>query len=155
MVMFKVLIVLFLFMPINAFAEDRAALRSQAVTYSAQADAYNSLCESKTKFADNFISKFSENDELSEQGAADLKILRDKHYQVTLDRIEKKGIDCSALEYMLLRLQVMRKLKDVSYRLNGVDPSTLPPDNIPDIEGLLPPTSSQDELPNIPEVKGL
>jgi len=138
-----------LLMPFNAMAEekpklDEFTLMKQAVEYSTKADVYNAHCKKESSLADSFIEKFEEKRGIKGSKKSILIALQDKQRKETLDKV--KGVDCKDLEFMMKRLEIMRHLKDVSYILNGVDPSTIPEDNIPDLEGLLPPKS---DIPDI------
>ena len=132
-------------MPANAAAQAKAddfELMKQAVEYSAQADVYNAHCKQESSLAKDFIDKFEEKRALSSQQKNELIALQAQHRLETENQIKETGEGCKGLEFMMRRLEVMRKLKDVSYLLNGVDPSTLPQDNIPDLEHLLPPKTA-------------
>ena len=138
-----------LLMPFNAMAEekpklDEFTLMKQAVEYSTKADVYNAHCKKESSLADSFIEKFEEKRGLKGKKKATILGLQKKYKEETQAIV--KGVDCKDIEFMLKRLEIMRHLKDVSYILNGVDPSTIPEDNIPDLEGLLPPKS------NIPDI---
>ncbi|MGH1457180.1 MAG: hypothetical protein ACRBDI_10395 [Alphaproteobacteria bacterium] len=116
-------------------------MMARAVIYATQADSYNLFCEKDSDIAEKFLSKFKDMKDLSENEYAALVTLRDKNKIDTARKLKEGGKACSDVEFMLSRLQVMRELKDVSYLLNGVDPATLPPDTMPDLETLLPPRS--------------
>jgi len=138
-----------LLMPLNAMAEekpkiDEFMLMKQAVEYSTKADVYNAHCKKESSLADSFIEKFEEKRGIKGSKKSILMVLQAKQRKETLDKV--KGVDCKDLEFMMKRLEIMRHLKDVSYILNGVDPSTIPEDNIPDLEGLLP---AKSDIPDI------
>ena len=138
-----------LLMPFDAMAEekpelDEFTLMKQAVEYSTKADVYNAHCKKESSLADSFIEKFEEKRGIKGSKKSILMALQAKQRKETLDKV--KGVDCKDLDFMMKRLEIMRHLKDVSYILNGVDPSTIPEDNIPDLEGLLPPKS---DIPDI------
>ncbi len=124
-----------------AFAQEgKPDLMEQAVEYGAKADAYNAHCDKESHLADSFIEKFIEKRGISSDKAQNLRDLRDKEAKATRFALAKDAKTCKDLEFMMVRLDVMRKLKDISYLLNGVDPATLPEDQFPNIEELLPPT---------------
>ncbi len=125
---------------------DEFTLMKQAVEYSTKADVYNAHCKKPSNLADNFIKKFEEKRGLKGDKKLILLGIQDRYKEETQNKI--KGVGCKDLEFMMKRLEIMRHLKDVSYILNGVDPSTLPKDNIPEIEGLLPPKRDINLIPH-------
>ncbi len=137
-------IVLFyiLLFPLSVMAEDKLeidefTLMKQAVEYSTKADVYNAHCDKPSSLTDDFIKKFEEKRGLNPKSKSILLDMQSEYKKETRDKI--KGADCRDIEFMLKRLEIMRHLKDISYLLNGADPSTIPKDNIPNLEGLLPP----------------
>tara|TARA_R110001592_G_scaffold20926_22_gene84846 strand:- start:2338 stop:2889 length:552 start_codon:yes stop_codon:yes gene_type:complete len=145
----KILTLLYLvalFLPAAAHAKvdvhaDEFGLMKQAVELSAKADVYNAYCNKSSSFADDFIEKFEEAKGLGKGKVTTLRNLQAKSAKETAEALKSKNAQCKDLEFMMQRLEVMRDLKDVSYLLNGVDPSTLPQLDMPDIKALLPPKS--------------
>lgn len=130
--------------PVNAHEQtdaDEYELMKQAVQYSAEADAQSAYCDKESTMADDFIEKFEQKRNLTPAHKKELYILKDKNFNAVKDELTKEKTDCKDLKFMVKRLELMKKLKDVSYILNGVDPSTLPETNIPNLEELMPPRS--------------
>ncbi len=138
--MFRVLLI-FLFIPSFAFAQDSIdpKLMTQAVAYGAVADANNHYCEKQSDLSNSFIRKFIETKKVSNDAAEKLKALRELQYNKRLDTLKADAKSCEDLEFMMIRLDMMRKLKNISYRLNGVAEDDIPKDNIPELEHLIPP----------------
>ncbi len=126
--------------------DTRFELMARAVIYAAQADSYNGFCGKDSAMAEEFLSKFRVMKNISETQYQALEGLHVKNKSDTDRTLNEGGKVCKDVDFMLTRLQIMRELKDVSYQLNGVDPSTLPPDTMPDLEGLLPPRSESMKL---------
>ena len=130
--------------PLNVRAQtdaDEYELMKQAVQYSAEADAYSVYCEKESTLADDFIEKFEEKRNLTPVHKKELHALRDENFNVVREELTEAETDCKDLKFMVKRLELMKKLKDVSYILNGVDPSTLPEPDMPNLEELMPPRS--------------
>lgn len=138
--MFKFLFIFLLF-PFSALAEEASdfELMARAVAYSAVADANNAYCEKQSDLANSFIDKFIETKRVDAEQTESLKALRDEQYSKREADLKAEAKPCEDLEFMVLRLDTMRKLKDVSYLLNGVAKEDIPPDNLPDLENLMPP----------------
>lgn len=136
----KIIFITFLFLSLaqQARAEkqgvDDLSLMKQVIEYAATADVYGAFCDKPSSLADGFMGKFNR----SVKEKNDLLALKLKYGQETKAKLEKDGLTCKNLDFMMQRYEIMRKLKDASYLLNGVDPSTLPQQNIPDLEGLMP-----------------
>lgn len=129
----------------SAYAEkslDDFSLMREAVEYSAKADAYNEYCEQSSSMASDFIDKFEKRGALTPQQKQELIALQATQSKTELSSLQAEEVVCKDLQFMLKRLEVMRKLKDVSYLLNGVDPSTIPEKTIPNLEDLLPPKAT-------------
>ena len=128
--------------PVNAHAQtdaDEYTLMKQAVQYSAEADAQSAYCDKESTMADDFIKKFEEKRNLTPAHKKELHALRDKDFNAATEELTKAKTDCKDLKFMVKRLELMKKLKNVSYILNGVDPSTLPEPDMPNLEELMPP----------------
>ncbi len=138
--MLRFFIILF-FVPVVAFASEEgdAELMARAVAYSAVADANNFYCDKPSDLAGSFIAKFVETQKVNENRAEQLKELKDSQYTKRLEKLKDDAKSCEDLEFMVVRLDTMRKLKDISYMLNGVAKEDIPPDNLPDLELLMPP----------------
>lgn len=138
--MLRFLIILF-FIPSIALASEEASseLMVKAIAYSAVADANNAYCEKESSLADSFISKFIETKKITAQKAEQFRDLKNLQYKKRLEKLQVDAKPCEDLEFMVVRLDTMRKLKNISYRLNGVAEEDIPPDNLPDFEHLLPP----------------
>ncbi len=126
-----------------SFAEGKvkgdAELMIEAVVYGAQADAFGVHCGDEATFADRFIQKFSERKDATEKVIAYLIELQLDNFTKMSKVLESSEKDCKDLEVMMRRLEVMQKLKEVSYLLNGVDPKDIPKnDLLPELEGMLP-----------------
>lgn len=127
--------------PVNAHAQtdaDEYTLMKQAVQYSAQADAHSIYCEKESTLADDFIEKFEEKRNLTPAHKKELDALREKTFNTATEELAAAETDCKDLKFMVKRLELMKKLKNVSYILNGVDPSTLPEPDMPNLEELMP-----------------
>ncbi len=122
-------------------------LMAKAVIYATQADAYNQHCEKESTMALHFLEKFKSAKQVSEKEYNALETLHNNNKDETNRILIENETECKDVEFMIKRLTVMRQLKDISYMLNGVDPSTLPSDTMPELEGLLPPR------PPLPESK--
>lgn len=129
-------------MPVMA-NEAKPNLKTQAVTLAARTDAHNMYCDKKSTLTTDFINKFIETEQINTEETTRLRALHQLEYNKTITHLKQDAKPCEDLEFMLKRLQIMRKLKDISYQLNGVKKQDIPPDNIPDIDGLLPPRSSE------------
>ena len=92
--------------------------------------------------ASDFIDKFEKRGALTPQQKQELIALQATQSKTELSSLQAEEVVCKDLQFMLKRLEVMRKLKDVSYLLNGVDPSTIPEKTIPNLEDLLPPKAT-------------
>lgn len=138
--MYRVLFILF-FVPSFALAEGSVdtKLMTQAVAYGAVADANNHYCDKESDLSNSFINKFVETKKVSGDVADKLKALREQQYNKRLSSLKADAKPCEDLEFMMVRLDMMRKLKDISYRLNGVAEEDIPKDNIPALEHLMPP----------------
>lgn len=114
-------------------------LAKDAISLSSQTDAYNMHCKKETKLAKNFIKKFTEKG-LAKDKVEELETIHKKAYGLTEEKLKKENPDCKNVDFLLAQLEVMRALKETSYRLNGIDPATVPNqlDSIPDIDLLLP-----------------
>jgi|GEM_PF-1881995 len=126
----------------------RIDLMKMAVKYATKADAYNAYCSDEpSSMSSDYLDRFDldESVTIAQKGA--LVDVMDKELQDFLAWLEKDHPSCEDLEFMMGRLEVMRKLKDASYLLNGVDPATLPKDNIPELEDLLLPKSADKVMP--------
>ena len=125
-----------------AYAEEKlseAELMKRAVVYSSKSDAYSVFCEKDGVMAQTFITKFLETNKITSEQAEGFKVLARKNFSETMTELQEGGKACATVDVMIKRFEVMRELKNVSYLLNGVDPSTLPQDpNIPSIEQLMP-----------------
>jgi len=138
--MLRIFTFILLIIPFSAFAEDSDfELMARAVAFSAVADANNAYCDKDSNLATSFISKFIETKRITDDQSKKLKSLRDEQYSARLDKLKTDAKTCEDLEFMVVQLDTMRKLKDVSYRLNGVAEEDIPPDNLPDLEHFMPP----------------
>ncbi len=121
---------------------DPMDLMKDAVKYATKADAYNAYCsEEPSSMASDYLDQFFLKESVTIAQKDELASVMEKEVQAFLDKIQKEQPKCDDLEFMMGRLEVMRKLKDASYLLNGVDPATLPKDNIPELEDLILPKS--------------
>ncbi|MCK5374572.1 MAG: hypothetical protein KAJ40_04755 [Alphaproteobacteria bacterium] len=116
---------------------DTYSLMRQAVEYATKADAYNAYCSEPSSMASNFLDKFGQSQDITLEQKAALTLLMEQVVQNFSQWLGKDRPSCTDLEFMMGRLEVMSKLKDVSYLLNGVDPATLPEDNIPELKDLI------------------
>ena len=135
----------------SAFAADDKPsfeLMAKAVIYATQADAYNRFCEKESEMAKGFLETFKAKDGVSDKEYNALEELHKNNESETNRKLSDDGKECKDVEFMITRLSIMRQLKDVSYRLNGVDPATLPSDAMPELEGLLPPRPPMPENKN-------
>lgn len=130
-------ILVFMATPCHAQEADRYVLMKQAVEYSTKADAYNAYCDEPSSLSSAFLDRFDVQDDLSVEQKGELVSIMEDTVQKFVRWFKKDSPDCKALNFMMGRLEVMRKLKDVSYLLNGVDLSSLPPDNIPELKDLM------------------
>ncbi len=120
--------------------QDEPLLMIRSVLLSAKADAYAAYCDKETALAKGFIAQFHDKRGLTEDQVSKFESLRSGIHGSTLKTLEDEGKDCQDLGLMMARFDVMQKLKDVSYLLNGIDPETLPKNpDIPNLEDLLPP----------------
>lgn len=113
-------------------------LRQAAILYGAQADAFNIYCEKDSALAQSLMTKFSKEESVSEDDMALFQEIKEASFSAAYQALKKVVPDCKNVDFMMGRLKLMQKLRDVSYRLNGVDPETVPQPEIPDIEELLP-----------------
>lgn len=123
-------------------------LMARAVIFATQADAYNAHCGKESALAADFLDIFNEKEGVSEEERTALNTLHQTNKDDTIRNLEAEQKSCKDVQFMLKRLTIMRELKDASYRLNGVDPETLPQDFIPELEGLLPPRPALPESKN-------
>ena len=147
----KVIGVLFLIAGLVALAEplhaqeqqvpdDSFTLMKRAVEYATKADAYNAYCSDPSSMASDYLDHFYTEEGVTTRQKEELAGVMEKEAQDFLAWLKKDEPVCTDLEFMMRHLEVMRKLRDVSYRLNGVDPATLPQDDIdiPNLDDLLP-----------------
>lgn len=127
-----------------AHAEDEPSLHAQAVFFAAQADAYNVYCDEEAGLAQQFIDRFTEQKTVAESDILALEALRAHTQAEDVKVLQAAGLECNETRFMLAKLQVMRELKDVSYRLNGIDPATLDEPDIPALEDLMLPAAPLD-----------
>lgn len=142
-----------MFIPSMALASasaDDFDLMKQAIMHSAKADAYSKHCEKESALAQGFLIKFKEKRDLSLEQSEELARINEEYSKSALAEITAIESGCKNLDFMMKRFQVMRDLKDVSYRLNGVDPKTVADPDIPDLEALLPPRPKLD-IPDKPQ----
>ncbi|MFP4097609.1 MAG: hypothetical protein ACLFP8_05850 [Alphaproteobacteria bacterium] len=130
--------------------KDRFSLMQQAIEYSTKADAYNAYCSEPSSMSSGFLDKFDLESDVTIEQKKVLVILMENVVKDFKQWLEEERPKCNDVEFMLGRLEVMRKLKDVSYLLNGVDPATLPEDNIPELRSMLLP-KRDDSLAPLPE----
>ena len=127
---------------------DRFTLMKQAVKYATKADSYSAYCSDEpSSMASNYLDSFFLEAGVTIAQKDELASIMEKEVQSFLARLKEDKPSCSDLEFMMGRLEIMRKLKDVSYLLNGVDPATLPPDNIPNLEDLMLPRNEDMPIP--------
>ncbi|MGH1402981.1 MAG: hypothetical protein ACRBDL_01935 [Alphaproteobacteria bacterium] len=126
--------------PVPAEEHDEPLLMIRAVLLSAKADAYAAYCEKETALAKGFIAQFHDKRGLTVAQVQKFETLRADVYGQTIKQLKTDNKPCQDLNVMMARFDVMQKLKDVSYLLNGIDPETLPKNpDIPNLEDLLPP----------------
>ncbi len=113
-------------------------LMKQAIKFATKADAYNAYCSDKpSSMASDYLDRFYLDDSVTIAQKDELAGVMEQEAKGFLEQLQKNKPSCKDLEFMVMRLEIMRKLKDVSYLLNGVDPATLPPDDIPELKDLL------------------
>lgn len=147
---FKFLVLTCLFFGVSHSALAQQAdldLKQQAIMYASQADALNIYCEKDSTLADDLITKFSSDDQIDGKELNTLKKLKEVGFSAAYETLKKDVPKCKDVSFMMSRLELMRKLRDVSYRLNGVDPETIPQPNMPALEDLLPPPRDVPVLP--------
>lgn len=123
------------------------SLSEQAATLSAKVDSYAAYCGQDSMLSKGFMDKFADSDFSMEQ-KNQLNESVQKTQEMTALALKEKNADCKSIDFMVERFQLMRQLKDVSYRLNGIDPATIPDkvmEGMPDPEALFPP--ERGELP--------
>ena len=121
----------------NGMPTDDFTLMTQAVQYASQADAQNTYCKKESRLSIDFIEKFRDKLNLSKKHQQTLYNLQQKITDETTEILNRTMPDCRDINFTMERFNIMQKLKDVSYRLNGVDPKTVPGPEILDIERLL------------------
>lgn len=141
-ILFSLIFSVFLIGGSFSFAEEKvksdAELMIEAVVYGAQADAFSAHCGDEPTFAGRFIQKFSERKDATEKVIAYLVELQQENFIKMSKVLESSEKGCKDLEVMMRRLEVMQKLKETSYLLNGVDPKDIPKnDLLPELEGML------------------
>ena len=128
-----------LLLPLSTLAQEtveQSTLMKDAIFYAAQADAYNMHCKKDSSLADDFIRKFEKEREMSEEQVVTLKTMQTQIFKETQDMLNADNADCKDINFMMARLDVMEKLKDISYRINGVDLETVPQDTPPEMQEL-------------------
>ncbi len=116
-----------------------AELMVGTVVYGAQADAFSVHCEQDATFAQRFIVKFSAREDATDDVVQYLQQIQRDNFGKMLGALKESEKPCKDIEVMLKRLDVMQKLKEVSYLLNGVDPKDIPKSNvIPELKELMP-----------------
>ncbi len=127
--------------------QDEKLLMIKSVILSSQADAHNEHCEKETDMAGNFIRTFQKKRGLTEDEAKQYHALSDKVHKQAMEHIKDVNKPCSDLDMMMMQLEVMKDLRNVSYLLNGIDPKSVPMNaDLPNLEDLLP-APSPDSLP--------
>jgi len=117
---------------------DKLSLMKNAVKYATKADAYSAYCSDKpSSLASDYLDQFYLKKSVTIAQKDELASVMEQEVQAFVEMLQKDQPSCKDMEFMMGRLKVMRKLKDVSYLLNGIDPTTLPPDNIPELEQLI------------------
>ncbi len=111
----------------------------QAVEHSAAVDAHHRHCEKESILALEFIQKFQNNRKITKQETKILTDIGGLSFQGTSQALDEAGKSCKEIDVIMQKYETMRKLKDVSYMLNGIDPKTLPEPKIPNLKDLLPP----------------
>lgn len=115
-----------------------SSLEEQAVILAAKSDAMNMTCGKDTQLAVAYLKKFAE------KGIALSELKRlEQLGVVTLEQRVQILVDaktpCKDSDFLLERFRVMKELRAVSYRLQGVDPNTVPSAaDFSEIEKLLP-----------------
>lgn len=127
--------------------QNRFEIMKQTVNYATKADSYNAYCNEPSSMASDYLDRFYNDEVLSMSQKNELVGVMEEQVQNFLKWLKEKEPNCNDVAFMMGRLEVMRKLKDVSYIINGVDPASLPPDNIPELEKLLPQATSQNITP--------
>jgi hypothetical protein len=123
-------------------------LMKRAVEYATKADAYSAYCsEEPSSMASDYLDKFYLDESVTIAQKDELASVMEKEVQAFVEKLRKDTPSCDDLEFMMGRLEAMRKLKDVSYLLNGVDPATLPKDNIPELEELMLHRDTEGSMP--------
>lgn len=116
----------------------KASLEEQAVILAAKSDAMNMACGKETQLAVAYVKKFVE------KGVEGQEIARLEQIGIsTLEERVKMIVDakasCKDSNFLLERFRVMRELRAVSYRLQGVDPESVPSSaDFSEIEKLMP-----------------
>ncbi len=129
--------------PVNE-EQDEKLLMIKSIILSGRADAHNIHCEKETGIANSFINTFQEKRGLTDDLAKQYKALSDKVQEQTLKAIGELDKPCSDLDMMMLQLEVMKDLRNVSYLLNGIDPKSVPMNaDMPNLEDLLPAPSPE------------
>lgn len=136
-----------LFAHVTSAQEADLDLKQQAIMYASQADALNIYCEKESRLADDLIKKFGADDQVEAQELGRLKKLKEVGYTAAYETLKKDLPKCKDVNFMMSRLALMRKLRDVSYRLNGIDPETVPQPQMPALEDLLPPPRDTSVMP--------
>ena len=117
---------------------DHMALMKTAVKYATIADAYNAYCsESPSTMASNYLDQFYLREDVTIVQKDELAGVMETEVNKFLANLQQNQPSCEDVEFMLGRLDAMRKLKDVSYLLNGVDPATIPDDDASELRDLL------------------
>ncbi len=129
-------------------AEEHINLMKRAVKFATKADAYNAYCsESPSTLASNYLDQFYLDESVSIAQKDELATVMEKEVKVFVELIQKDKPSCENVDFMLGRLEAMRELKNVSYLLNGIDPATIPEDNIPELKELLLSHDAKEPMP--------
>ncbi len=101
---------------------DFATLK-EAVKLAAQIDAYNDYCDAKAKLGTGFINKFTDKADKSEAKKRDeLEKIRKESFDRMKIRLNEKQMECRSTDLLLEKFSIMQQVKELSYKLLGIDP---------------------------------
>lgn len=118
--------------------DETASLEVQAIQLAAIGDAFNMNCNKETQITAAYLKKFIQNGMAAEQ-IKQLEEIGVYYFETTVKNVVEGKRECVEVALLLERFQIMRKLRNVSYRLEGVDPASVPSEvDFSGIEALIP-----------------
>jgi len=150
--MFKKILLLSLLLigihAVPAYALDQD-LAKKATELSARADAMTTHCGKKSELRTDMMGR-AKKDGLDKKSRAELSKISDNVYNQEAQELADKKQDCKDVEFMINRLKLMRELKSVMNKINGIAEDEDMDGGLSPIDALFP-----HEAGEIPEIENM